>query len=75
MRYKIQYTDDLDRQRIMDENTDKQLIEEHNIAEGNFLVFTDMLAQTTLEELKENQLILMDVMATMYEDMLAKGTV
>lgn len=26
-------------------------------------------------EMKENQLILMDVMATMYEDMLAKGTV
>jgi hypothetical protein len=26
-------------------------------------------------ELKENQLILMDVLATMYEDMLTKGTV
>jgi hypothetical protein len=35
--------------------------------------------EPTLEErfaeLKESQLILMDVLATMYEDMLAKGTV
>lgn len=31
--------------------------------------------QITLEEVKQNQLILMDVLATMYEDMLAKGTV
>lgn len=31
--------------------------------------------QITLEELSQNQLILMDVLATMYEDMLAKGTV
>lgn len=29
----------------------------------------------TMEDLKENQLILMDVIATMYEDMMAKGTV
>lgn len=29
----------------------------------------------TLEELKENQLILMDVLATMYEAMMTKGTV
>jgi len=31
--------------------------------------------QPTLQELAENQLILMDVLATMYEDMLMKGTV
>lgn len=31
--------------------------------------------QPTNQELSDNQLILMDVLATMYEDMLAKGTV
>lgn len=31
--------------------------------------------QPTIQEISDNQLILMDVLATMYEDMLAKGTV
>ncbi|MGD9678442.1 MAG: hypothetical protein AB7V16_08875 [Vulcanibacillus sp.] len=39
MIYKIQYTDN--RETIINENTDKILIEEQNIAEGNFLIFTD----------------------------------
>ena len=33
------------------------------------------LTQPTNQELSDNQLILMDVLATMYEDMLAKGMV
>lgn len=40
-----------------------------------FPIVTPQPTPITLEELKENQLILMDVIATMYEDMMAKGTV
>ncbi len=38
---KIQYTDSTDRQSKIDTNKDKILIEEQNITEGNFLIFTD----------------------------------
>lgn len=76
MNYKMQYVDNTDRQRILDDTTDKKLIEEQNLTDGNFLVFTDdVISQPSLSELKDNQLILMDVLATMYEDMLLKGTV
>ena len=37
--------------------------------------FTPLKLQPTLAELADNQLILMDAMATLYEAMLAKGTV
>lgn len=50
-----------------------------NVTEGNFLGFKDPdeipIASPTNQGLVENQLILMDVLATMYEDMLVKGTV
>ncbi|SHH15199.1 hypothetical protein [Desulfosporosinus lacus] len=32
-------------------------------------------SQPTIQDISDNQLILMEVLATMYEDMLAKGTV
>lgn len=39
---KIQYKDYADRQTKMEANADKILIEEANIAEGNFLIFSDI---------------------------------
>lgn len=39
---KIQYTDSTDRQAKLTANADKFLIEEQNITEGNFLIFTDI---------------------------------
>lgn len=58
------------------------LIAVSNVTEGNFLGFDDSTPtpvdpalEVRLTGLKEDNLILMDVLATMYEDMLAKGTV
>lgn len=74
--FKIQYTNQTDRQTIIEANVDKILIEEQNITEGNFLIFSDTpRLEEQVVQLKEDNLILMDVLATMYEDMLAKGTV
>ena len=73
---KIQYTDLVSRKTILDANTDKYLVEEQNITEGNFLIFTDAKPlENQLVDLSDNQLVLMDVLATMYEDMSVKGTV
>jgi hypothetical protein len=73
---KIQYTDSLDRQAVIDANIEKTLIEEQNISDGNFLIFTDTpRMEDEVQQLKKDNLILMDALATMYEDMLAKGTV
>jgi hypothetical protein len=41
--FKIQYVDVSDRQRIIKENSDKLLVEEQNIIDGNFLIFSDDL--------------------------------
>lgn len=41
MEVKVQYNTDTDRQNVLDANKDKFLIEEQNITEGNFLIFTD----------------------------------
>jgi hypothetical protein len=47
--------------------------------DGSFINDTTLIIppvkEPTNKELQDNQLILMDVLATMYEDMLAKGTV
>lgn len=42
MIYNFQYTDQVNRQSVIDANKDKTLIEEDNIAGGNFLIFTDV---------------------------------
>lgn len=42
MTTKIQYTDATDRQTKINANTDKTLVEEQNITEGNFLIFSDI---------------------------------
>lgn len=84
MTYKFQYSDAGDRQSIIDANNDKILVEEQNLFEGNFLVFSDAplpiqiiytSSSSEFEKMSNDNLILMDVLAIMYEDMLAKGTV
>ncbi len=40
MQLTIEYSDLSERERILEEHKDKYLIEEQNIQEGNFLVFT-----------------------------------
>lgn len=75
-KYSFQYTDEVERSSILDANSDKFLIEEQNHVEGNFLIFSDIKPlEIELQNIKNDNLILMDVLATMYEDMLAKGTV
>lgn len=41
MKYKRQYETKVDRDRIVSENSELRLIEEQNLLDGNFLVFTD----------------------------------
>lgn len=50
MIYKFQYYSDEERLRLLIENENLVLIEEQNISEGNFLVFTDKNSLTTVEE-------------------------
>lgn len=42
MRYKYQYSDELERQALLEEHENMTLVEEQNITDGNFLVFLDM---------------------------------
>jgi hypothetical protein len=41
MLFKFQYSDEADRQVKLNANLDKYLIEEQNITDGNFLIFSD----------------------------------
>lgn len=41
MIYTFEYRDDVERDKIIADNSAKYLIEERNIKEGNFLLFTD----------------------------------
>ena len=56
MIYKFEYKTDTDRQNVVTANATKFLVEEQNIAEGSFLIFSDI---STLEgqvaELKVGQ--------------------
>lgn len=82
MEYKIQYTDDTDRQGVLDANVNKTLIGEQNIYEdgvkNNYLVFVDKLPpvtsiEPTNQEINDNQMIIMEVLANMTEALKAKG--
>lgn len=67
MRTKIQYNNLEERQKIIDANQDKILIEEQNIIDGNFLIFTDVKpVEYQLKEQQENQLVIMDAIADIY---------
>ena len=64
---KIQYLNLIERQSIIDANTTKTLIEEDNITEGNFLIFTDIKPlENQLIELNDNQMTLMSGMVDIY---------
>ncbi|MCI1615971.1 hypothetical protein [Heyndrickxia oleronia] len=49
MEYKFQYSTPQERERILEDNASKILIEEQNIAEGNFLIFSDAPIEKEVE--------------------------
>lgn len=65
MLVKIQYYTQEDRQRILDENTTNYLVEEANIIDGNFLIFTDIkpIEQEFIELKDENKQLTATIMA------------
>lgn len=66
---KVQYSDHADRQSKLDANKDKFLVEEQNITEGNFLVFSDAKSiEEQVVQLQKDNLILMDALAMTYEE-------
>jgi hypothetical protein len=78
----LKYTTEEEKEAIITEKTEQglTLVAVSNVGEGSFLGFDDRNAtpptnQPTNQEINNNQIIIMDVLATMYEDMLMKGTV
>ncbi len=56
MLYTFEYTTQEERTGILENNQDKYLIEERNIREGNFLIFTDVKPiEMEIEDLKGRQ--------------------
>ncbi|HHY27705.1 MAG TPA: hypothetical protein GX523_13370 [Desulfitobacterium dehalogenans] len=52
---KIQYISEQDRKNVIDSNPNKVLIEEQNILEGNFLIFSDVRPnEFILRDIKDN---------------------
>jgi hypothetical protein len=49
--YKYQYTDDASRTALITANADKVLIEDDNITDGNFLIFSDITEPTGVADL------------------------
>jgi len=67
MLFKIQFTDLLSREEIINLNNDKILIMEENITEGNFLTFTDIKPlENQLVELSDTQMVIMSGIADVY---------
>lgn len=58
MKYTFEYANQEDRETIINNNQDKYLIEEKNIKEGNFLIFTDAKPiELEIENIKQKQSI------------------
>lgn len=56
MRYTFEYTNDEERENIIKANKSKYLIEERNISNGNFLVFTSVKPlEVEVGELKQEK--------------------
>jgi hypothetical protein len=53
LRYKIQYENQGERAQILESNKNKFLIEEQNLIEGNYLIFSDSMPEPP--EVKESQ--------------------
>ena len=59
MIFKRQYTTNEERELLVNENKDKFLVEEMNIQEGNFLVFSDTKPiYIEIEEIKSENVLL-----------------
>lgn len=55
MRFEYQYSNVAERQSLIDQHSDEYLIEERNVSEGNFLVFTDVKpTELLLAELQQS---------------------
>ena len=57
---KISYETSEDREQKLEANSDKRLIEEHNIFEGNFLVFDDQEQERYIKSLEDQILLMAD---------------
>lgn len=56
MKFIYQYQTDAERQDIIEKNTEKVLIEERNILEGNYLIFVDIAeADLLIQLVNENE--------------------
>jgi|LSQX01.2.fsa_nt_gb hypothetical protein len=55
MIYKFQYENQEERNQLIQSNSDKYLIEEQNIIDGNFLIFTDTpRLEDNIQDIKNN---------------------
>lgn len=64
-----QYDTEEEREQLMNANSDKRLIEQRNITEGNFLIFTDQLSEQSLQEqLRELQTVVADLISLLLEN-------
>lgn len=69
MTLKIEYQDEKDREAILEEYAHLYFIEDQNIYEGNFLVFTDVKPiEIEINELKQENIMNMIAMTEMYEN-------
>ncbi|WP_373845283.1 hypothetical protein [Clostridium sp.] len=67
MTYTCEYTTQEGRTNILAQHKDKILIEEKNIKEGNFLIFSDVKPlENQVADLQQNQLIIMNAIADLY---------
>lgn len=76
MQYKFEFSNEEERNEIIANNSERFLIEEHHLFEGNFLVFTDEKSTLIeMQELKEkidnNNLITLDIQLSLYEEILS----
>lgn len=68
MTYKFQYNTPEERQSIIDAHADLIRIEEDNITEGNFLIFSDTKrTENIIKDELDNQLTIMEAIADLYE--------
>lgn len=75
MKYKYQYKDNTERQSVLDSHKGKYLVEEQNITDGNFLIFSDIKpTEDKFKDLQDNQLIVMNAIADLYSSLNTSNT-
>lgn len=72
MFYQFEYSDEAERFALLEAHADKYIVEERNITEGNFLVFTDVQpfhleVKGRLESLEQEKMILQLALAETIE--------